>query len=67
MAQTTHTNPEIQVMELLDMYWWITRYSSPSILQPSVLRPAVIIRLLDLVPKDNFLCYMTFILRPPVI
>ncbi len=41
-------------------------YSSPSILQPSVLRPPLIIRL-DLVPKANFLYEMTFILRPPAI
>ncbi len=31
-------------------------YRSPSILQPSILRPPLIIRLLDLVPKGNFLC-----------
>ncbi len=31
-------------------------YSSPSILQPSVLRPPFVIRSLDLVPKGNFLC-----------
>ncbi len=31
-------------------------YSGPSILQPSILRPPFIIRLLDLVPKANFLC-----------
>ncbi len=42
-------------------------YSSPSILQTSILRPPLIIRPLDLVPKGNFLCYMTFILRPPAI
>ncbi len=34
---------------------WHTRYSSPSILQPSILRPPMIIRPLDLVPKGNFL------------
>ncbi len=31
-------------------------HSSPSILQPSILRLPLIIRLLDLVPKGNFLC-----------
>ncbi len=31
-------------------------YSSPSILQPFILRPPLIIRPLDLVPKGNFLC-----------
>ncbi len=31
-------------------------YSGPSILQPSILRPPLIIRLLDLVPEGNFLC-----------
>ncbi len=31
-------------------------YSSPSILQTSILRPPLIIRPLDLVPKGNFLC-----------
>ena len=41
------------------------RYSSPSILQPSILRPPLIIRPLDLVPRGNFLCWMTFILRLP--
>ncbi len=45
-------------------------YSSPSILQPCilhVLRPPLIIRLLDLVPKGNILTIMTIILRPPAI
>ncbi len=42
-------------------------YSSPSILQPSILRPPLIVRPLDLVLKGNFLCQMTFILRPPAI
>ena len=32
-----------------------TRYSSPSISHPSILRPPLIIRPLDLVPKGNFL------------
>ncbi len=32
------------------------QYSSPSILQPFILRPPLIIRPLDLVPKGNFLC-----------
>ncbi len=31
-------------------------YTIPSILQPSLLRPPLIIRLLDLVPESNFLC-----------
>ncbi len=31
-------------------------YSSPSILQPSILRPPLIIRPPDLVPNGNFLC-----------
>ncbi len=31
------------------------QYSSPSILQASILRPPLIVRLLDLVPKGNFL------------
>ncbi len=31
-------------------------YSSPSILQPSILRPLLIIGPHDLVPKGNFLC-----------
>ncbi len=34
-------------------------YSSPSILQPSVLRPPLIIRLLDLVPYFTTLCFKT--------
>ncbi len=45
----------------------IPLYSSPSSLQPSILRPPLIIRPLDLVPEDNFLYEMTFILRPPAI
>ena len=32
------------------------QYSNPSILQPSILRPPLIIRWLDLVLKGNFLC-----------
>ncbi len=32
------------------------QYSSPSILQPCILSPPLIIRPLDLVPKGNFLC-----------
>ncbi len=31
-------------------------YSSPYILQPSILRPPLIIRPLDMVPKGNILC-----------
>ncbi len=36
------------------MEWAV--YSSPAISQPSILRPPLIIRPLDLVPKGNFLC-----------
>ncbi len=41
--------------------------SIPSISQPSILRPPLIIRRLDLVTKGNFLCGIAFILRPPEI
>ncbi len=34
----------------------LVHYSSPSIVQPSILRPPWIIRPLDLIPKGNFLC-----------
>ncbi len=34
----------------------VDMYSSHSILQPSILRPPLIVRLLDLVQKGNFLC-----------
>ncbi len=37
------------------VYFGIYLYSSPSILQPFILRPPLIIRPLDLVPKGNFL------------
>ncbi len=43
------------------------QYSSPPMLQPSILRPPLIIRPLDLVPRANFIGEMTFILRPPAI
>ena len=33
----------------------VSLYNSPSILQTSILRPSLIIRPLDLVPKANFL------------
>ena len=42
--------------ECIQKFSFKSLYNSPSILQPSILRPPLIIRLLDLVPKDNFLC-----------
>ncbi len=42
-------------------------YNCPSLLEPSILRPPLIIRPLELVQMGHYLCYMTFILRPPAI
>ena len=47
-----------QAVQLDDYYMLmpIHNYSSHSILQPCILRPPLIIRLLDLVPTGNILC-----------
>ncbi len=51
-----HNIEDIGICKLWPFGYTGSLYSSPSILQPSILRPPLIIRLLDLVPKGNFLC-----------